>query len=256
MSCNKVVVYTCLVGKYDELLQPLVVEEDFDYICFSNDIKADKVGVWTIRPIPFAHHDSTRLSRYVKLNPHVVLKEYDYSIWIDANIEIVGDLLYKRVRELMATHVLVSQVKHPFYDCIYKDIIECIKFHKDKFCLLVRQYNFLKKEGFPEHYGLFENNLIFRKHSDSLIVQVSEMWWDIYCRYAKRDQFSLCYVYWKLNVSPVLFLKGNESTRNNINFSYRNHNINMSFVVKVQSKIWYWIYSLLLLFIGKWILLK
>ncbi|MCD7978378.1 MAG: DUF616 domain-containing protein, partial [Tannerellaceae bacterium] len=84
---NKKVIYTCLVGNYDSLSQPGIVCEEFDYICFSNNIKEQKIGVWQIRPIPFFHGNKTRLSRYVKLNPHIVLPNYIYSLWIDANIE-------------------------------------------------------------------------------------------------------------------------------------------------------------------------
>ena len=32
---SKIAIYTSLVGGYDNLLQPEVVDENFDYICFS-----------------------------------------------------------------------------------------------------------------------------------------------------------------------------------------------------------------------------
>ena len=41
---NKKVIYTCLVGNYDVLRQPLAIDESYDYICFSNDIKEERVG--------------------------------------------------------------------------------------------------------------------------------------------------------------------------------------------------------------------
>ena len=33
---KKVVVYTALTGHYDDLVTPEVVEDDFDYICFTD----------------------------------------------------------------------------------------------------------------------------------------------------------------------------------------------------------------------------
>lgn len=234
---NKSVIYTCLVGEYDKLIQPRSISRDFDYICFSNDIKCRKIGIWEICPIPFEHPDKTRLSRFVKLNPHIVLTDYDYSIWIDANIEITGDLLYRRVESLIHENVLVAQVQHPFYDCIYTDILECIRFHKDNFQLLIKQYNFLKKEGFPEHYGLFENNLIYRKHNHPQIIQVSQMWWKMYNQFAKRDQFSLCYVYWKLNIHPELIFASGISTRNCSDLCYYPHILNLSILERIKLKL-------------------
>ena len=44
-------VYTCIIGGYDELLQPRVPDPEFDYICFvgKGEKTADRVGVWKIR---------------------------------------------------------------------------------------------------------------------------------------------------------------------------------------------------------------
>lgn len=35
----KIAIYTVLTGGYDKLQQPKVIDSDFDYICFSNDIE-------------------------------------------------------------------------------------------------------------------------------------------------------------------------------------------------------------------------
>lgn len=44
------VIYTVLVGGYDDVLQPKVVDDRFDYILFSNDFKETKQGIWNITP--------------------------------------------------------------------------------------------------------------------------------------------------------------------------------------------------------------
>ena len=63
---KKYVIYTAMVGGYDEIMQPVVVDDRFDYILFSNDIKEDRVGVWQVRPIAYTNPDNTRICRYVK----------------------------------------------------------------------------------------------------------------------------------------------------------------------------------------------
>ena len=70
---NKVI-YTCLTGNYDNLLDPIVVSSDFDYICFSNDIDQENVGVWKINRIPSSIVDPNVLSRYIKILPHLCLQ--------------------------------------------------------------------------------------------------------------------------------------------------------------------------------------
>ena len=99
---NKKVIYTCLVGNYDVLRQPLAIDESYDYVCFSNDIKEDRVGVWQIRPIPFVHEDKARLSRYVKILPHRALEDYEWSLWMDANIQITDKEFYAILDSKMA----------------------------------------------------------------------------------------------------------------------------------------------------------
>ncbi len=202
------------MGNYDKLLQPLDVDSDFDYVCFSNDIKEEKVGVWYIKRIPFENADKTRVSRYLKLLPHKVLQEYDYSLYIDANIQITSRDLYKVINQNIEEDILIAQVPNIFRDCIYKDIE--IAFRKRKVDLkgAKRQYKHLKQEGFPNHYGLFENNVILRRHNDQKVIEISEAWWKEYSTYTHRDQFSLMYVYWKQNFMPSLLLGEGKNARN------------------------------------------
>ena len=47
---NKKVVYTCISGKYDTLMDPIYVNDDFDYICYTD--QPFKSNIWEIRPIP------------------------------------------------------------------------------------------------------------------------------------------------------------------------------------------------------------
>ena len=52
------VIYTCLTGGYDTLLQPSIIDNQFDYICFSNDITEKQIGIWQIRKISFESNDN------------------------------------------------------------------------------------------------------------------------------------------------------------------------------------------------------
>ena len=117
------VVYTVLVGGYDEVLQPVVVDERFDYILFSNDFKESNIGIWRVRQIPkVVMDDSKRLSRYPKTHPETMLSDYKASLYIDANIQILDQWVYDRFIELYNQGKEYAGIKLVLTgrDCIYE----------------------------------------------------------------------------------------------------------------------------------------
>lgn len=208
------VIYTCIVGGYDTLPQPSVVDGSFEYVCFSDDIDGGCAGVWQIRPIPYSISDRTRLSRYVKLQPHEVLQDYDVSVWIDANIKIVGEEFYRHVNEKIESGALMSQVPHPQRDCVYEEISKCYQDVRIGFWDALRQKRHLEKEGFPRHFGMMENNLIFRRHNNPVVKRISDGWWKEYLEYSIRDQLSLMPVCWESGFRPDLLLGEGKNARN------------------------------------------
>ena len=222
---TKKVIYTCCVGGYDAILQPEAICEDYDYVCFSNDIKEQRIGVWQIRPIPYAAVDKTFLSRYPKLQPHLLLGDYDYSVYIDSNVQIIEQEFYRIIDEKISSGCLIAQVRHcePPIDCIYDDIPYAFRYNKITFCQAWHQTKYLHRHHFPRHYGLFENNLIFRSHLDERVIRISDQWWEEYSKTVPRDQFSLMYVYWKEQYMPELLLPANECTRNTHLLRYHLH---------------------------------
>ena len=208
------VIYTCVVGGYDEILQPEAVDPSFDYVCFSNDFTEQRIGVWEIRGIPSSLEDPVRLSRYVKLLPHRALPEYDVSVWMDANIQITGREFYGFLERAVDSGAIVAQVPHPSFDSVYDDMRAIAIMDREKFRDVYRQYRHLRKEGFPSGGGMFENNIIFRRHNDPAVVAVSEEWWREYNAFSSRDQFSLMYLYWKRGMSVPLLLGEGVNSRN------------------------------------------
>jgi len=208
------VVYTCIVGGYDELRQPEVVDGRYDYICFTDDISEKKMGVWEIRPIPYRNDNATRLSRYVKILPHNALEEYDVSVWVDANITITGQGFYEAVEKMAASGSLVAQVPHIERDCVYDEIAQCYKDLRIGFKDALGRIRRLKSEGYPRHFGLMENNVIFRRHNDPKVIGISEKWWEEYMAGSTRDQFCLMPVYWREGYNPEPLLGPGVNVRN------------------------------------------
>lgn len=226
------VIYTVLVGGYDDVLQPKVVDDRFDYILFSNDFKEPRQGVWTVREIPrVVENDNKRLSRYPKTHPETLLADYKASLYIDANIQIQDQWVYDRFIELYSqnTEFAGIQLVLTGRDCIYEHSFDMCQVLVEHDYVAVRQCHKLYELGFPRHFGLNENNIIYRIHTEKM-KRTDEEWWDWILSYSARDQFSYMYCLWKNNVEIKYFLPEGEDSRNGIHFRLINHNGNLNVI--------------------------
>ena len=191
-SNNKVVIYTAITGNYDDLMIQPYVRDDFDYVCFT-DNPALESGLYDIRPIPEELNSlsTVKKQRCIKINPHLYLPEYDISVWLDGNTELRSNPL-----DFVDDNVIYIP-EHPQRDCIYDEAKECIRQKKDIIEHINPQLNEYKKEGFPEHYGLVQSNIIIRKHNDKTCIKLMEDWWKEVKEKSHRDQLSFNYALWK-----------------------------------------------------------
>lgn len=233
---NKFAIYTAIVGDYDEILQPEVVDNRFDYILFSNDIKEPKVGVWQVRPINYHNDIQTKIARWVKTHPEELLSEYDCSVWMDANVRIKTTYTYTRSVELYFSDVKISTVKHPNRDDIYAECGEVLVYCLEKERVVFDWINILRKDGYPRKSGLYETNLLYRKHCSS-IENMDALWWNYIEEYSRRDQLSFNYVLWKLQIECVDFLPAGQAAWNSPDYVYVAHSKRKSSIIKNDSQI-------------------
>jgi len=210
---NKAVIYTCLVGDYDYLFDPIVANPHVDYICFSNNSHI-RCGVWQIRPLPESIKDEdSKINRYFKFFPHEFLPEYDISLYIDSNIRILSDL-QNLIEDFYTSPALMALTKHPTSTSLSQEVELCLSFNKFKNPQqAVGQLEAYKQEGFPETQEMTQNNIIFRKHNDPHVIRVMEDWWGHINTYTARDQLSLPYLRWKHDI-PVDIFPWNSSMEN------------------------------------------
>lgn len=218
---KRLVIYTCVCGGYDVVEAPLAVCPEADYICFSD--RPMDLTVWQYRPAEMKGTDGASTSRWYKLNPHLALPEYEYSLWIDGNVCIASAELYDRIDELMTEGCLYAGLSHPLRDDIYDEAEAILKGRRESLHNLMKISKFLHKEGFPRHSSLMENNVILRAHNDPKIIASDTLWWDMYQKYSHRDQMSLAYCLWKNDVKPSLILPEGSCARNHPAFKYTVH---------------------------------
>ena len=203
---NKKVVYTCITGGYDTLSNPKHVTSGFDYICFT-DNKEIRSDVWEIRRLPkeVENLSNVKKQRFVKINPHLLLKEYDISIWVDGNVVLKGDL-NKFVSNTVKDDCSVYVPKHPSRNCLYAESNAVVRMKKDKSEITNPQMDRYKAEGFPKNYGLLQSNILLRKHNESDCIKLMEDWFNEVKNGSHRDQLSFNYVSWKNKDIKVIYM--------------------------------------------------
>jgi hypothetical protein len=220
----KAVIYTCLTGGYDHLPEPKVIDKRFTYICFTDHVPQNYKGIWEFRAIPIALENKQLLSRYAKLMPYKVLGDFDCSLYIDANMQIVDAQLYQRFITLYEQGVLFASVKHFKRKCIYREALRVIELKKDtRYKRIMQQMKLYKKNGFPKNWGMYEAGILFRRHNDSQIIRQSKDWWSLLQNYSHRDQLSLTYTLWKAKLPFFFFLEDGKNVHTSPWFNFIPH---------------------------------
>ena len=202
---NKKVIYTTIVGGYDDLIeQPQY--PGWDFICFCDKKSlgwktAIGLSGWKIIPFSNPGIDGTRFSRLPKLLPHRFLQAFEYSVYIDGNARLKAnpDELLEALEwpDFCAAY-------HPFRDNVYDEFTECSALGMDDPKIFEQQKQSYLDAGLPDPSQLFENNFLLRRHNLNIVKTIHEEWWEELNTQSKRDQLSLPFVCWKNKYKPTL----------------------------------------------------
>lgn len=214
---SKFVIYTALFGDYDDLIEPIEKIDGCDYICFTDQIHLDS-KIWTIKIVKEYSLSTNMMNRKLKLLPHLFLSNYEWSMYIDSNIGILGNPLELGEKYLKNFDLIMP--KHFARNCLYAEGKACVLSGKTNYFETRKQLSFYRRDGYIKDFGLSENNIILRRHNEEAVIQIMDNWWSELNSWTKRDQLSLGYVLWK---NKKNFNYMDESARNNTYFSYVPH---------------------------------
>lgn len=196
---EKMAVYTVLFGTGDTVLEPKVIDDNCDYYVITDQCIA-KESIWkkidNIGIIDVA--DDVLKSRYYKILYYLLFDQYEYTLYIDANI-----ILYGKPTELVSSinpKTGIALHNHPHRKSIYEEIFarKCLKPSDGE--ILDRQAELYRKKGFVSGDGIFECNAILRNNSKEC-HEIMDAWWKEFKEFPARDQVSLPYVLWKQGIS-------------------------------------------------------
>lgn len=200
---NYKIIYTCITGNYDYLIQHTYVNPTYDYICFTDNkklLKSKKIGIWNIKPLKFNKLDNIRNARWHKTHPHILFPQYIQSIWCDGNIDILTNKFFNNIYE---KNMDIVTPLHDARQCVYDECNAVVVYNKTTPEEAEKAKEFLESVKMPQNYGLNETNIIYRKHNNSKIINMMDNWWECIENISYRDQLSFSYILWKNNFSPV-----------------------------------------------------
>lgn len=194
---EKICVYTCITGSYDNLKEVKVNEENIDYICFTNN-KQLTSSTWKIIYIEDDKLSNHYLSRKLKMIGDSYIDEnYTLSIWIDASV-----IFKKSVKEFLNEYFdykndVFLACKHHLRNSIAEEAKACIRYKKGNKERIDKLLSFYKQENFKDDLGLLEMTLIVKRHNDPLVRKTMKLWFDMILNYSERDQLSFMYCIYK-----------------------------------------------------------
>ena len=237
VSSTKSVIYTCIAGNSDII--PIIqsyYNPAWKYVCFTDNqtlLKMKYFGMWQILPLKFNSLDDTRNARWHKTHPHILFPEFEESIWVDANVDILTQYLFDTIRKKNSSLLV------PVHYCrtsIYQEFDAVKKLGMDSELVIDLEYQYLKNHNMPDNYGLNETNIVYRRHNDPKIIKLMEDWWYMISNFSKRDQLSFSYVLWKNNI-VVDDIKFDNARIDVLNFRIYSHNYSNTITGKLLSAI-------------------
>lgn len=192
---NKIAVVTAIVGGFDVLHDPKYYDTAADYIAYVD--QETKSNTWRVLSIDYTHFTQPRMAaKLYKILTHKYC-EYDYLIWVDGSLELLGS----------ATELIeflddadMALFKHRFRSGIYEEHEASFRnVHHAKGeprSVRIKQIERYRSEGLPVKYGLYECTLIVRRNTEK-VQRFNEFWWSEIAVASSSDQVPFMYALWR-----------------------------------------------------------
>ncbi|OFX13195.1 MAG: hypothetical protein A2Z18_11035 [Armatimonadetes bacterium RBG_16_58_9] len=190
----EITVYTAILGGYDKLRAPAVIEPGVRYVCLT-DTPASVSEPWETMAAPTPFLDMQRNSRAPKIMAHQHIHS-EYSIWHDGCFYLAvspSDLIS---RDLDGADMALY--RHPCRQSVWEEAQACEEFGIGEPELIQEQVMRYRDLGLPN--GLWAGGMVIRKHTKA-VERFNCAWWSEYLRRSSRDQLSLPYALWSSGVN-------------------------------------------------------
>jgi len=198
---KKLVVYSAIFADYD-LPKDHYRIPGADYVMFSDHPFSS--NLWDVRSVPCLPELSPqKTNRFYKINPHIFFPEYEYSLYIDGNWQMLKDLFNLLVAYLGDAVICNPHNAKSHKKDLYAEARQCIKLSKAPVNLIRAQVEHYEKAGIPRNFGLWGCQFMLRRHNTVDCKKLMETWWDEVKSWTARDQISYPFAVYLTGVCPV-----------------------------------------------------
>lgn len=227
---KKYAVYTCITGNYDQVSEPEIFLSQCDYFLISDEKPFDlKVYQWIDinKIIPIWIKDNRRKNRFCKINAPYIFSEYEYSIYMDGNVQIVGDVI-KYVNKIEKSGIAAFALEGG----LYEHALATVNAKVENNNIVFQQISDYFKEGMPRRYGMFNCTILVRNNTNLTCKKVMLDWWNEVFNRSSRDQISFTYCLWKNNLKckDVGVLGRDLLENDDFKLTSRHHYLNMKWM--------------------------
>ena len=198
---GRVCIYTALFGNDAEFIEPLYVPPGIDQVIFSDQPR--ETFQWKLHLVSPTDGNSALYNNAIKFLPHEYLNKYDYTLYVDPNLVIVGDLFLLLKKWLLNKSFVVWNV-HPNCCDIYEyceTILTELVHEPDS---IIDEYKYFLQKQAPKHTGLVETCFMWRDHRNNGVRKLMEEWWRHEQLFPGRDLAGLSHLMWKRDVRPEI----------------------------------------------------
>lgn len=199
----KCCVYTVVIGDYENLNeQPVASRSQLPFICLTDDASLQSSS-WDCRLVtPLFPEDPIRSQRDLKIRPHLYLREYDCSVYIDNSVILKEPP--ERLLELLDPKTGFLIPHHSYRESVLDEFLEVARLGFDEPTRIFEQLN---------HYTLscpeildqrpWWSAILVRDHRSARVCSMLEIWASHVMRYSRRDQLSINLAFHAASLSPT-----------------------------------------------------
>lgn len=195
---ERLTVITAIYDGYDTLKPTLEQDNvDVDWVCVT-DVAPSFSNGWRIiiEPRPGQHPNVA--AKRPKMLPwdyrQSELPDAEHlgkSLWLDASFRVTSPHMARDICTLLKVWP-IYQFRHPWRDCIYDeaDASMALPKYAHQRDIIAQQVEMYRKQGHPEHWGLWATGVIARSHMSGQIRRFGTAWLRACQEWSYQDQVS------------------------------------------------------------------
>ncbi len=185
-TSERIVVYTVVLGGYDVIRPPRVVNSNVRYVAITDGAAP---APWEVMCPPESTCSRKHETRRLKLLAHELFPDADWTIYFDGQLQLAVDPLALLAECEAWGDGDLYLFRHQDRDCIYAEARAVARIGKDNSANVDPQIERYRAAGFPEQAGLYLGGMLIRRKGACNAFNAA--WWGEVSSASHRDQLSL-----------------------------------------------------------------